>query len=49
MSAELIEMTFGRQTPVGPRNHVLVGVHIGATWQIRSEEQPEMRPVLKLL
>jgi len=32
--AEPIEMLFGTWTPVGPRKHVLGGVHTGATWQI---------------
>jgi len=34
ITAELTEMLFGRQTRVDPRNHVLVGVHVGATWRI---------------
>jgi len=33
--AELIEMSFVLWTLVGPRKHVLDGVHIGASWQIR--------------
>ena len=32
---ELIEMPFGGRTHVGPWNHVLDGIHIGATWRIR--------------
>jgi len=31
--SEPIEMPFGLWTRVGPRKHVLHGVHIGATWQ----------------
>ena len=33
-TAEPIEMPFGIWTPVGPRKHVLDGVHIGATWRM---------------
>ena len=33
--AEPIEMPFGMWTWMGPRKHVLHGVHIGATWRIR--------------
>jgi len=33
--AELIEMPFWLWTRVGPRKHVLHGVHIGASWRIR--------------
>jgi len=33
--AEPIEMPFGVWTRVGPRKHMLDGVHIGATWRIR--------------
>jgi len=32
---ELIDMPFDMLSRVSPRNHVLDGVHIGATWQIR--------------
>ena len=31
---ELIQMLFALWTAVGPRKHVLHGVHIGATWRI---------------
>ena len=34
-TAEPIEMPFGTWTRVGPRKHVLDGVHIGATRGIR--------------
>jgi len=34
-TAEPIEMLFGVWTRMGPRKHVLDGVHISATWQIR--------------
>jgi len=34
-TAELIKMPFGLWTRMGPRKHVLDGVHIGATWQLR--------------
>jgi len=36
---------------VGPRNHVLDGVHIGATWRIRLNRPcaAAMRPYVKLL
>jgi len=35
-TAELREMSFGGQTRVGPKNHVLDGFHyMDATWQIR--------------
>jgi len=30
-----IEVLFGEQLCVSPRNHVLDGVHMGATWRIR--------------
>jgi len=30
-----IEMPFGTSTLVGPRNHVLNGADVGATWRIR--------------
>ena len=30
MSDELIEMLYG-----GARNHVIVGLHVGATWPVR--------------
>ena len=33
--AEPIEILFGMWTWVGPRKHVLDGVHIGATWRMR--------------
>jgi len=33
--AKLIEMSFVLWTRVGPRKHVLDGMHIGASWQIR--------------
>jgi len=33
--AQPIVMPSGGQTHVGPRNHVLDGVHISATWLIR--------------
>jgi len=32
--AEPIQMPFGLWTWVGSRNHVLGGVHSGATWQL---------------
>jgi len=32
--AEQIEMPFGLRVWVGPRKHLLGGVHSGATWQI---------------
>jgi len=32
---EAIEMPSGEQTHVGQRNHLLHGVHIGATWRIQ--------------
>jgi len=43
---EPVEMAFG-----GPRNHVLDGVHIGATWQIRSNDPSSatMRLYVRLL
>jgi len=34
-TVELVEMLFGRQSLVHPRNHVLDGVHIFATWKIQ--------------
>ena len=35
-TAELIEMPFGGgPTRVGARNLVKMGIHVGATWQIR--------------
>jgi len=54
---EPIEMPFGLWTQVGPRKHVLHGVHIGATWRIRlnrpcsggPNEAAEMRPYVKSL
>ena len=50
-TAEPIEMPFGLWTRVGPRNHVLDGVHIGATWQIRLNRPraEAMQPYIKLL
>jgi len=33
--AELIEMLFGLWIQMDPRNHVLHGLHIGATWRIQ--------------
>jgi len=36
--AEPIEMSFEMWTRVGPRKHVLDGVHLGATWQINTIE-----------
>jgi len=41
VTTEPIETPFGLWTWVGPRKHVLEGMHIGATWQ--------MRPYVKLL
>ena len=34
-TAKPIEMLFGEQTRVDPRNHVLDGEHTGATWRIQ--------------
>jgi len=34
-TAEPIEIPFELWTQVGPVNHVLYGVHIGATWRMR--------------
>jgi len=50
-TVEPIEMPFGKWTQVGPRKHVLDGVHIGATWQIRLNRPctATMRPFVKLL
>jgi len=50
-TAEPIEMPFGIWTRVGPRKHVLGGVHIGATWRIPLNRPcaAAMRPVVKLL
>ena len=50
-TAEMIEMPFGMKTCVGPRKHVLSGVHTGATWQIPSNRPcaAVVRPVVKLL
>jgi len=33
--AEQINMSFRLWTRMGPRKHVLLGLHIGTTWQIR--------------
>jgi len=33
-TAEPIEMPFGIPTRLGPKKHVLDGIHIGATWRI---------------
>jgi len=38
-TAEPIEMPFGMLSGVGPRKHVLDGVHIGETWRIRLNRQ----------
>jgi len=37
--ADPIETSFGLSIWVGPRKHVLNGVHVGATWQIRLNRQ----------
>ena len=34
-TAETVELSFGMWTRLGPRKHVLDGVHIGVTWRIR--------------
>jgi len=34
-TAEPFKIPFGMWTRVGPWNHVLHGMHIGATWRIR--------------
>jgi len=34
-TAEPFDIPFGMWTRVGPRNHVLDGMHIDATWRIR--------------
>jgi len=34
-TAEPIEMSFGEQTPMGPMNHVLDLIHLGATWRMQ--------------
>jgi len=34
-TAEPIEMLFGEQTHVGPVNHALDGIRMGATWRIQ--------------
>jgi len=49
--AEPIEMPFGMWTWMGPRKHVLDGVHIGATWRIRLNCQcaVAVQPYVKLL
>jgi len=55
--AEQMEMAFGLWTRVGPRKHVLHGVHIGATWRIRlnrscsggQNDAAAMRLYIKLL
>ena len=55
--AEQIQMPFGLWTRVGPRKHVLHGVYIGATRQIRfnrpcsdgPNEEVVMRPYVRLL
>jgi len=51
--AEPIEMPFGAQIRVGPRDRVslLDGVHIGATWQIRLGDPcaAAIRPYVALL
>jgi len=48
---ELIKILFGLWTQVGPRKHVLDGVHIGATWRIRLNRPcaTAMWPFVKLL
>jgi len=47
---EPIEMSFGLRTRMGPRQHVLHEVHIGATWRIRLNRPcaASMRPYVKL-
>jgi len=49
-TAELIEMPFGMWTRVGPRKHVLDGVHIVSTWLIRlgRPRVAAMRPFCKI-
>ena len=49
--AELIKMLFGIWTRVGPRKHVLGGVHTGSTWHIPLNHLcvAGMRSVVKLL
>ena len=49
--AEPIEMLFGVWTRVGPRKHVLDGVHIDATWRIQLNRPcaAAMRPFVELL
>jgi len=49
--AEPLEMPFGVWTWVGPRNQVLDGMYIGATWRIRLNGPctAAMRPYDKLL
>jgi len=48
---ELIEMPFGIWFRVGPRKHVVDGVHTGTTWRIRRNRScaAAMRPFVKLL
>ena len=50
-TAEPIEMLFGISTRVDPRQHLLDGVHIDATWRIPSNRPctAAMRPVVNLL
>jgi len=49
--AEPFEMPFEMWTCVGPKNHVLDRVHIGATWRVRFNDScsAAMRPYVKLL
>jgi len=49
--AEPIDIQYGMLSWVGPGNHVLDGVHIGATWWIRLNHLcvAAMRSYVKLL
>ena len=47
-TAEPIEMPFWLWTQVGPRKHVLGGVHTGATWRIPLN-RPRAAAILLLL
>ena len=49
--AETIEMPFRVWTRMGPRKHVLDGMHIGATWRIPMDRPcaAAVQPFVKLL
>jgi len=49
-TAEPIKLPFGLWTPVGPRKHVLYGVHLGITWRMRLSRPcaAEMQPFCQI-